>query len=337
MTNPTELRQRLSLFQPESVFIDEIQRLPSLLDTIQALIDESGGSIQFLLTGSSARKLKRGAANLLPGRVFTYRLGPLSLLDLDYNMDSLRALQLGCLPEPYLMTKPSAAEKLLRSYTATYLREEILVEALVRDLQGFSNFLNTVAANSGLFLDFSKLANRSRVNRSSARRYYEILEDTLICDRLESYFDPNDEEKSKRLVRHAKYYLFDVGIKNGILQNFNASQDRIGFLFEHLFFNQVRNISYSLDREIKVSHFRTHSGIEIDFIFEFVFGEKITVELKTSEPGESDVKKIERTVQEYIPGAEIYVACLSCHPKRIRSAKVLNWQIVLKEIFERLV
>jgi predicted AAA+ superfamily ATPase len=224
--------------------------------------------------------LKRGSANLLPGRVFSY------------------------------------------------LREEILAETLVRDLQGFSHFLNAVAENSGLFLDFSKLAQKARVHRSSARRFYEILEDTLICDRLESYFDPDDPDLSKKLVKHPKYYLFDVGIKNGILQNFSPSKDRIGFLYEHLFFNQIKNISYSLDQEIKVSHFRTHTGLELDFIFKGP-NQSAIVELKTSEPSPDEVKKVKHITKEFNLRGDIYFACINCKPKKISKTKILPWQDVL--------
>lgn len=334
ITNPEELRQRLDLTSPQTVFIDEIQRLPELLNTIQTIIDQKKNKIKFFLTGSSARKLKRGSANLLPGRIFSYRLGPLSLLDLNFKMDTEQALEVGCLPEPYLMNQQKLAQKLLQTYTATYLREEILAETLVRDLQGFSHFLNAVAENSGLFLDLSKIATKARVNRSAARRYYEILEDTLLCDRLESYFDSTNPELSKKLVKHSKYYLFDLGIKNAVLQNFKASNDRIGFLFEHLFFNQIKNISYSLDQEIKVSHFRTHTGLELDFIFN-IHSKNIIVELKTSEPSADEVKKIEGVAKEFHIAGDIYVACIRCKPKKIGKTKILHWQDVLKEITER--
>lgn len=333
--NPDELRHRINLTQPKTVFIDEIQRLPELLNTIQVLIDQNKNSLKFLLTGSSARKLKRGSANLLPGRIFSYRLGPLSLLDLDFKMDSDKALEIGCLPEPYFMGSNKHAHKLLQTYTDTYLKEEILSETLIRNLQGFSHFLNAVAENSGLFLDLSKLATKARVTRSSARRYFEIIEDTLLCDRLDSYYDYENEELSKKLVKHSKFYLFDVGIKNGVLQNFTSSSDRIGFLFEHLFFNQIKNISYSLDQEIKAYHFRTLLGKELDFIFK-IKNKNIIVELKSTEPNSDEIKKIENICKEFNLGNEIYIACLKCKAKKIGSVVILPWQEVLKDMTERL-
>ncbi len=324
MTNPDELRQRVDASYPKTIFIDEIQRLPELLNTIQALIDENKNKLLLYITGSSARKLKRGHANLLPGRVFSYRMGPLSLLDLNFNMDTQKALEVGCLPEPYFMKNSKHAEKLLQSYTRTYLKEEILSETLICDIKGFSNFLTSVAENSGLLLDLSKLASKSRVNRSAARRYFETLEDTLLCDRLESYTPIDNEDIEKKLVKHSKYYLFDVGIKNGVLQNYKASNDRIGFLFEHLFFNQIKNIACSMDHSISVYHFRTLLGQEINFIFK-INNKTISVELKTSEPQIDEIRKQKKISEYFELNADIYIACIKCKPKKIEKVWILPW------------
>ena len=259
--NSDELESRIAEQKPKLALVDEVQRLPSLLNTIQVLVDKNK-KLRFFLSGSSARKLRRGSANLLPGRLFNYRLGPLSCLELDFNMNTQRALEVGSLPEAY--TEPRAhAEKLLRSYTATYLKAIILAESLTRQIQGFSRFLHTAAENSGQFLDFSKMASKAKVNRSSARRYYELLEDTLVCDRVDAY--SNDKFD---LVKHPKYFYFDNGVVNGVLENFKISTDRKGILMEHLFFNQLKNTSYCLDNEIRISHFRTRNGLEVDFVIE---------------------------------------------------------------------
>jgi predicted AAA+ superfamily ATPase len=147
--NPGELAQRMAAKQVETVLIDEVQRLPSLLNTVQALVDRAkheGRTLRFFLSGSSARKLRRGQANLLPGRVLTYRLGPLSSVEIGPGFDPRRAMELGTLPEPYLESDRATAEKLLASYAGTYLKEEIQAEALSRNLEGFSRFLHVAAA-----------------------------------------------------------------------------------------------------------------------------------------------------------------------------------------------
>jgi len=142
--NADELEERIRSEAPGTVLIDEVQRLPSLLNTVQALLDEAKRAkkpLKFFLTGSSARKLRRGQANLLPGRVLCYRLGPLTSAEIGPDFSARRAMELGTLPEPYLEPERAAAEKLLASYSGTYLREEIQAEALSRNLEGFSRFL----------------------------------------------------------------------------------------------------------------------------------------------------------------------------------------------------
>lgn len=327
-SNPDELENRIRLFNPKTILLDEIQRIPELLNTVQVLIDKNKEGMKFYLSGSSARKLRRGSANLLPGRLFTYRLGPLSCLDMNFEIDSGKALSLGCLPEPYFSTDRHFSEKLLRSYVGTYLQEEILAESLVRQVHGFSRFLTVTAENSGKFLDFSKIAAKSKVNRSAARRFYEILEDTLICDRVEPYFIEDAD-----LVKHSKYYLFDIGVVNGLLGNFHASADRVGLLFEHLFFNQLKNNSYSIDIELKISHFRTRGGLEVDFIVE-VDGRTIAIELKASEPSSNELFPLKNIDRYFKRPVEKYVACLKVKPKKIQDIEILEWQAVIKKIFE---
>lgn len=327
--NPDELDSRIALSGAKTVFIDEIQRIPELLNSIQVIIDQKKTKIKFFLSGSSARKLRRGSANLLPGRLFNYRLGPLSCLDLDCKMDSLKALSVGCLPEPYFMSSNEFATKLLGSYTGTYLQEEIINEALVRQVHGFSRFLNVVAENSGRFLDFTKLANKSKVNRSAARRYYEILEDTLLCEKLDAY----SSDKELDLVRHPKFYLFDVGIVNAVLDNFKVSQDRIGHLFEHLFFNQLKNSSYALDVKSEIFHFRTRGGLEVDFVIK-IKNRIFAIEVKTSEPSPEELNSLKK-IDRYFDGkvSDKYVACLKCSPKKIHGISILPWQQVIKKIY----
>lgn len=329
-SNPSELNLRIDQAKPKIVFIDEIQRIPELLNSIQVLIDQKKTKIKFLLSGSSARKLRRGSANLLPGRLFNYRLGPLSCLELDCQMDSMKALSVGCLPEPYFMNQNEYAEKLLASYTGTYLQEEIINETLVRQVHGFSRFLKVAAENSGRFLDFSKLASKSKVNRSAARRYFEILEDTLVCERLDAY----SAEESLDLVRHPKFFVFDVGVVNAVLGNFKISQDRIGHLFEHLFFNQLKNSAYARDTTIEISHFRTRGGLEVDFVVKNK-NRIFAIEVKASEPSAGDLSGLKK-IDHYLDGikSEKYVACLECSAKKINGISVLPWQQVIRNIFE---
>lgn len=247
----------------KKIFIDEIQRIPSLLNTIQSLIDHNP-QLQFLLTGSSARKLKRGQANLLPGRVLGYELAPLTHEELGIDFDENKAMQRGLLPGIYHEKSDVIAHKILKTYSSTYLKEEIQAEALTRDIEGFARYFQVIASRSGNFIDFSKFSSTAMIERTTARRYFDVLTDTMVIYPVE----PFTQSKRRRLVQHPKYYFFDVGVLNGSLDNFGVSFDRVGSLFEHLFLQLVISSAKAHDDTIRVSVYRTEAGAEVDFIIE---------------------------------------------------------------------
>lgn len=242
------------------VFVDEIQRLPEMLNTIQSLIDRDK-SLKFFLTGSSARKLKRGGANLLPGRVINYSMGPLLLKELDYRL-STEDLIYGFLPGVYTERSQKEKKGILTSYSANYVSEEIKAESLVRDLPSFSRFLQMAPEMTGQFFDYSKLSKLSKISRHQVPRYFEILEDTMVGFRI---FPNTDMIKKYDLVKHPKFYFFDVGIVNGLLKNYEASSDRIGWLAEQLVFQQLFHSAAALQKDIHLHSLRTRGGAEIDF------------------------------------------------------------------------
>ena len=257
------------------IFIDEVQRIPSLLNTVQALIDENK-TIKFYLTGSSARKLRRGQANLLPGRIHNYNLGPMSLTEAK-ETDLEKLLTLGSLPGIYLDEDIAGAKKTLRSYAATYLREEIQAESLTRNLEGFSRFFDLMCARSGDFIDFSKISSLAQIERMSAKRYFDILIDTLIAAPIEAFA----KSPKRRLIQHPKFYFFDVGVLNGCLGNFVVSADRKGMLFEHLCLQMILSEFKGRDQDFRVSVYRTEAGAEVDFIIE-CNRELFAIEIKAS-------------------------------------------------------
>lgn len=327
-SNPSELEERMAVKKYKTVFIDEIQRLPSLLNTIQAILDEEKKPPQFFLTGSSARKLKRGQANLLPGRVHTYHLGALTAKELNYHLDTTQALETGTLPGIYTEAARADKIKTLRSYSSTYLKEEIQAEALTRNLEGFSRFLFVAAQCSGQFLDFSKLALEAQIPRQSATRYFEILEDTLIVHRCLSY----SSKERKRLIRHPKYYFFDNGVLNALLGNFNASQDRKGLLFEHLFFNQLLNSARHGDKEISVSTYRTEHGAEVDFIVETP-NKSWAIELKASKNiGKGDLRGLLHFSESTRKSHRLAIGYLGNIKKEISGIAMMPWQELLREM-----
>lgn len=325
--NPQELPQRLTASRPRTVFIDEIQRLPSLLNTIQVLMDEQK-TIQFYLTGSSARKLRRGQANLLPGRLHAYSLGPLCVSELDYRLDGRRALELGTLPSIYTEESFEDSTKTLRSYSLTYLKEEIQAEALTRNLEGFSRLLFAAASCSGQFLDFTKLARDAQIPRQSAMRYFEILEDTLVVHRCE----PFAKSDYKRFVQHPKFYFFDGGVLNALLGNFKASEDRKGLLFEHLFFNQLLAGACSRDKDIRISTYRTEHGAEVDFVVQME-GEVWPIELKAStHVGREDLRGMRSFSEFYRKKHTPLLAYWGDVEKDIEGVSILPWQRALERI-----
>lgn len=325
--NPREIYQRLSDLQASNIFIDEIQRLPSLLNTLQVILDEQK-MMRFYLTGSSARKLRRGHANLLPGRLHTYFLGPLCASELEYNLRTLCAMEIGTLPAIYTEESTDEALKTLRSYSVTYVKEEIQAEALTKNLEGFSRFLFVVAGYSGQFLDLTKLARDAQIPRQSAARYFEILEDTLIINRCEAFAKTD----LKRLIQHPKYYFFDNGVLNALLGNFKASDDRKGILFEHLFFNQLLASAYSRDKEIQISTYRTEHGAEVDFIIQLE-GEVWAVELKaSSHVGREDLRGLRNFSEFYRKKHHSLLAYWGETEKNIEGVSVLPWQKALKRI-----
>lgn len=313
----------------ELVLVDEIQRIPGLLNTIQAIIDESKGSrkIRFLLSGSSARKLKRGQANLLPGRVFAYQLSGLCAREFNSVPNFERCLKYGFLPEPFLTSDADDCEKLLQSYASIYLKEEIQTEALARDIQGFARFLITLAEGSGSILDFSKLANRAKVSRSSCVRFVEILEDTLIAERIPSFSAADGAD----VVRHSKLYFFDTGVLNGLLNDFSVGTDRKGVLFEHLVYSQIRNSAFAADIPVKIEFFRTRHGIEVDFVVQFQ-GRTWAIECKSREPEPQDLKGL-KSFRDYFPKVH---RCLFVTPKarkrKIGDVLVCDWLTMLEEL-----
>lgn len=276
-SDPALLESQITLKRPATVFIDEVQRLPSILNTVQAILDDSHGAIRFFLTGSSARKLRRGQANLLPGRVISLQLGPLlaSEIGRDWNLEM--ALAFGTLPGVYTDRDEKERSQILSSYAGTYLKEEIQAEALTKDLEGFARFLRFSAASAGQFLDFTRLASEANIKRASSIRFFEVLEDTLIAIRCDAFA----KSERRRLIQHPRYFFFDTGVLNGVLGNYKASMDRRGMLFEHLVFSHLYHEDKARFSGARISNYRTEHNAEVDFIVEFPDGRVVAIECKS--------------------------------------------------------
>jgi predicted AAA+ superfamily ATPase len=327
--NPGELRQRLEQKSKISlVAIDEVQRLPGLLNTIQALIDESSPNIKFLLTGSSARKLRRGQANLLPGRLIAHNMGPLVAKELDYNVSLKQILSTGSLPGIYTAPSNEEREAVLRSYAAIYLKEEIQAEALSRNIEGFARFLFLAAATSTNFLDLTKLSSEAMIPYETARRYFEILEDTLIVHRASAFA----KSARKRLIQHPRFYFFDVGVLNGLLENFSVSEDRKGMLFETLIFTQILHSAHAQDLPIRISSYRTEGDAEIDLIVE-INKTTYAIEVKSATKIAKINKRSFESFRNFYGNKFVAIVCYAgSEEKMIDDIEVLPWQKMLQRL-----
>jgi predicted AAA+ superfamily ATPase len=259
------------------VVIDEIQRVPGLLNTVQSILDKPGNKLRFVLTGSSARKLKRGGANLLPGRVVLEHMDPLTVLETGPRLDLPRALRLGMLPGIYW--GGAEASDVLHAYAEVYLREEIQAEAATKNLGGYARFLDAIAAASGQWLNYSKLASDIEVPKETLRRYVQLLEDTLLAVRIAPY--RARAGLSRRVLQRERVLIFDVGVRNALLglRGRTLTADQTGSGFEQWVILQVCHLGRALKKNWKLSSYRSEAGAEVDLVVEGDFG-TVGIEIK---------------------------------------------------------
>lgn len=267
------------------IVIDEIQKIPNLLDEVHRLIEEK--KYRFLLTGSSARKLKYGHANLLAGRAWTAHLYPLSCSEIpNFNLDTY--LRYGGLPAIYGSENP---QEELDAYVTTYLYEEIQAESLVRKLPQFSRFLNVAALANGQMLNFSQIASDSSVPASTIREYYSILEDTLMGFML----TPWAKSQKRKAIATAKFYLFDTGVCHTLAEtkSLDRNSDLYGRSFEHWIAMEL--ISYLSYHRIKetLHYWRSTHQHEVDFIIDDMIAIEVKASKKITERDLKNLKVIE--------------------------------------------
>ena len=265
--DPSRLRRELrALPRGGLVVVDEIQRVPALLNVVQVILDDPANRIRFILTGSSARKLRRRDVNLLPGRVVLEQLDPLCCRELADPLDLGRALQVGMLPGVYL--GDAEAVDVLGTYAEVYLREEVRAEALTRAIGGFARFLDGAAMMSGHWLNYSKIASDIEIPKETVRRFVGLLEDTLLAFRIPS-FQPK-RRMTRRVSQRDRLLLFDVGVRNALLgiHRRPVSRDQLGPLFEQWLTLQIIYLNHALHAGWTISSYRTEGGAEVDLVIE---------------------------------------------------------------------
>jgi predicted AAA+ superfamily ATPase len=327
---PDEL-ERLALGSGKRwIVIDEVQKVPALLDVVHRMIEQHG--LFFALTGSSARKLKRGAANLLAGRAFTHRLFPLTVTELGSAFDLDVALQWGTLPKVVTLASDQSRSRFLQAYAETYLQEEIVAEQVVRSLPPFRRFLQVAAQSNAAIVNFKKVADDCQTSPSNVRNYYQILEDTLVG----VFLEPFQQSIRKRQRESPKFYWFDTGVVRALRLSLDATMERAtyeyGKLFETFIVNQVRSALDYHGKQYQLSYLLTKDGAEVDLIVERAGEPTLLLEIKSG-PTVRDAELVNlRAFHADIKKSQ--AICLYTGSERLLSQgiPVLPWIEGLKEL-----
>ena len=302
--------------QPLTVLIDEVQKVPDIMDTVQYAIDHA--LAQFILTGSSIRKLRRhaGGVNLLPGRVIELKMDALSILEMSSALPTLDDLLIyGSLPEVILQKEEPAKEQFLISYVNTYLEEEIRAEALVRNVASFSRFLRYAAVGVGKPINVNKLSQELGISRHTIDAYYQILEDCLIADRIEplSYITSR-----RRLTKAPKYLMFDLGVRRiAAGEGLRLPEKYYGDLFEQFVGLEILKILRIYAPQARLYYWKDHNGPEVDYVIEYN-RQYLPIEVKyTSKPLSKDADHLHTFQQEYDCLSPALIVCRIERPMEI--------------------
>ena len=310
ITRPELLRQEIEAEGPDAsqqIVIDEVQKAPALLDEVHWLMENRG--LHFALCGSSARKVRRGGANLLGGRALRYELSGLTAGELGSDFDLDRMLNHGYLPRMYESSRP---RRMLDAYVADYLREEIAAEGLVRNLPAFADFLDAAALRDGEMVNFSNIARECGVSNPTAKGYFGILEDTLLGKWLPAY----RKRRKRRLIGSPKFYFADVGVVNRLARRgaLSPGSELYGKAFENWVFHELSAFVSYMDVDAKLSYWRLPSGIEVDFLIGDI---DLAIEAKSSARiTRSHLKGLRTLVDERPNTQRRTVICLEPRPRR---------------------
>lgn len=333
-TNPSsfgeEIEYQIKHHQQNLFVIDEIQKIPELLDEVHRLIEEYKNS-RFILTGSSARKLKKSGVNLLGGRASRFYFHP--IVSVEYGIEKFvknltQILNFGLLPS-ILNSKDPWAD--LDDYVALYLKEEIQQEAIVRSLEGFSRFLTTVAMTNGQLINFNELANDAQIAPRTVRDYYQVLEDTLTGHLL----PPFENTSKRKSIRTAKFYLFDPGVANFLLgrKTLFEKTPEFGGVFEHMIFCELKAYLDYYQISDSLFFWRSTSQFEVDFLVRTPKKEWIGIEVKSSaSPSKRDFRGL-LALEEDLKLKQKIIVCLTDKPRTNEGIDILPLQVFLHQLW----
>jgi len=331
--NPENLYAMVKALPKETIYvvIDEIQKVPKLLDEVHRLIEETDK--MFILTGSSARRLKRGGANLLAGRAFVYHLYSLSCFELKEQFDLEKSLLWGTLPKIFSLEDNDVKEEFLRSYSDTYLKEEIWDEQVVRKLSPFRRFLEVAAQCNGKIINYANIARDVGVDDKTIKEYFSVLEDTMIGFFLEPYHN----SFRKRFIEKPKFYFFDTGIVRSLSRRLSIplvpKTAAYGEAFEHFVLLEFIRLGSYFQPEYRFSFILTAGGVEVDLVVERPGKPLLCVEIKSSDSiQESDIHSFSKITKD-IPNCEAVVLSQDRFMKKFDHVTCYPWKEGLVQFF----
>lgn len=323
-SEPQQFRQAvLASGNTVPVVVDEIQKIPALLDEIHWLIVNH--SVRFILSGSSPRKIIRAGNNLLGGRALRYELYPLIHAEIP-DFELLRALNNGLLPRHYLSENP---EKLIEAYIGNYLKDEILAEAKIRNINAFTQFLEAAAFSNGEIVNYSNIATECGVSHNTVKEYFQILEDTLL-----GRFLPSFQKKPKRRVILApKFYYFDLGIVNKLLKRgrIEAKSESFGHAFEHFIYQELHAHSRYSEKDYMISYWRTTSQFEVDFI---LGDHEVAIEVKGTDNVQPRHLKGLKSFSEEYSVKKLIVVSDDPLERKAGDISIVPWKIFLERLWQ---
>jgi len=323
ISNPSRLEQYISPGYQGYVVIDEVQRVPELLNEVHRLIEER--KIKFILTGSSARKLRRGGYNLLAGRAMSYQMYPLTSIEMGDNFNLARGVVRGMLP----MAQVDGYDEYLRSYIQTYLEQEIMQEGLTRNLSIFARFLEVASFSQGQLLNMASISRDVGAGRKAVTGYFNILQDLLIGYLIR----PFTKRSKRRLVSHSKFYFFDCGVYRAIrpIGPLDVDDEVSGISAESLVLSQLVANNDLLKLGYEVNYYRTASGVEVDFV---LYGEKglLAIEVKSSDKFKEEmISGLKRFKLDY-PEAKLFLLYGGSQELYVDGVRVMPLEKALREM-----
>ena len=326
MLNPHHLGALIASSASNYVVIDEIQKVPKLLDEVHRLIESPGNEKIFILTGSSARKLKAGGANLLAGRAFLRNLFPLTAQELGPRFHLPEALAWGTLPKIYSCSSDELKKDYLDSYAHLYLKEEVWGEQIIRNLPPFRKFLEVAAVSAGKILNHANVARDVGVDPKTVQSYYSILEDTLLGFHIDAFHS----SVRKRLRQAPKFYFFDNGVTRALARMLTvepkAGTNYFGDLFEQFVINEFLRCNNYGKRDYRFSYLQSASGVEIDLVIERPGRPLALVEIKSTENVREDHLTGLENFQKDFPDAELFLLSRDHNAKKFGRIWVWPWQ-----------